>query len=644
MIKRKGRKNMSAIWGVISLRCEKIKNETEERMQSAYDNCKIDRFESIEKDNVLMGCGIQYFTKESRYEQLPMAEEDVFFTADVVLDNREELLEDLNIQQDAVITDGKILYYTYKKYGKKCLNKLRGAYAFVYYDKQENAIYAVSDTAGTRCLYYRYVDGVFRFSTLMEALWESGEKRKMNERWLVDFLALDNLVGLTESRETMYHGVYKLEPAQMLKITMTGIEKENYWNPAPKELKLKTDEEYKEKFIEVLGEAVRCLLRADKTAMFLSGGLDSSAIACFAAPELKKRGKKLYAFTSVPEQDYISEADSYYVTNESAAAKKTGEFLGNVENYWIELKTEDPWTAHGKIREALEIPYKSPRNMQWIIKGMEQAAEQGVRIMLEGSYGNVNISFGNPQVYFNTLLSKKRYISYFREMGYYAKNYGWTKKEKVKMLKKTAKIYYSRNKKEQKNVLGKAFIKKHIIEKYDLETKISEIYEERTENKMGSEANRRLMLDKLQLSYKGEINTKESLMTGVLSRDPCRDKRLIEFCMSLPMEQFCYHGVSRRLIRGHLEGIVPEHVIKGERYGRQSADMLLGVQKNWNNIYTEMKDIFLRNEKHDFVACDDALKELEKLNQDIMTCNEFDFVRIFYTAMLIETMEKNNLQ
>lgn len=630
---------MSAIWGVVSLRHEEIMDGTISRMQSAYDKYKIDRVESIEKDNVLMGCGIQYFTEESRYEKLPVVEDNVFYAADVVLDNREELLEDLNIQQETVIADGQILYYTYKKYGKKCLNKLRGAYAFVYYDKQENAIYVVSDAAGTRCLYYRYVDGMFSFSTVMEALWQPNEKRKMNERWLVDFLALDNLVGLTECKETMYEGIYKLEPAQILKITISGIEEENYWNPAPKELKLKTDEEYKEKFIELLGDSVRCLLRADKTAMFLSGGLDSSSIACFAAPELKKRGKKLYAFTSVPEQDYVSDASSYYVTNESTAAKKTGEFLGNVENYWIELKGEDPWSVREKIREGFEIPYKSPRNMQWIIKGMEEAAALGARIMLEGSYGNVNISFGNPQIYFNTLLSQKRFISYFSEMGYYAKNYGWSRKEKIKMLLKTAKIYYSRNKKEQKDVLGKAFIKKDIIEKYDLETRISELYETRTENKMDVKSNSKLMIDKLQLSYKGEINTKESLMTGVLSRDPCRDKRLIEFCMSLPVEQYCYRGVSRRLVREYLEGIVPEHVIKGERYGCQSADMLCGVRKKWNKIYSEMKDIFVRNQKHDFVECIDALKELERLNQNILACDSFDFIRLFYTSMLLETME-----
>ena len=634
---------MSAIWGAISLRNEEIAAGTKRRMQSAFDKYKIDRMESFEKDNVLLGCGIQYFTKESRNEQLPVAEENVFFTADVILDNRDELLEDLDIQQETVVSDGQILYLTYKKYGEEGLNNIRGAYAFVYYDKKENAIYVVADAMGTRCLYYRYVNGMFCFSTVMEALWQQGEKRKRNERWLIDFLALDNLVGLTECAETMYEGIYKLEPAQVLKITTAGIEKKIYWNPTPKELKLNSDEEYKQKFIEIFGDSVRCLLRAEKTAMFLSGGLDSSAIACFAAPELKKRGKQLYAFTSVPSKDYSSESDGYYITNESMAAKKTGEFLGNVVNYDIELNREGPWEVHDNIKKGLEVPYKSPRNIQWILEGMKKASEIEARIILEGGYGNVNISFGNPQIYFNTLLSQKRFISYFTEMGYYASNYGWSRKQKRNMLLKTAKIYYCRNKQAAKNVLGKAFIKSSAIQKYDLHSKISKLYETRAEDKMNVETNRKLMLDRLQLSHKGEINTKESLMTGVLSRDPCRDKRLNEFCMSLPIEQFCYHGISRRLVREYLEGIVPDHVIKKERYGCQSADMMLQVQKNWKTIYEDMREIFIRNEEHDFVDCDEALKELDRMNQNVMECEDFDFIRLFYTASLLESMEEYDL-
>lgn len=638
---------MSAIWGAISLKNRKIGKDTATRMKQAFEVYKIDRMEQIENENVVMGCGIQYFTKESKYEMLPTVEEHMFFTADVLLDNREELLKDLNMcgkQEAGRIPDGEILYEIYKKYGNECLNKLLGSYVFVYYDKMENTVYVVSDSTGTRCLYYRYEDGIFYFSSIMEALWKPQEKRRINERWVTDFLALDNLVGITECTETMYQGIYKVEPAHVLKITKQGIKKKCYWEPKPKELKLKSDAEYREKFIEIFKEAVCCLLRADKTAMMLSGGLDSSSIACFAAPELKKRGEILHAFTSVPDKEYVSDMDAYNVTDESEKARKTGEFLGNVENHFIELKGKDPWTAHYEIKKGLEIPYKSPQNLQWLIQGLKEAAELGARIVLEGGYGNVTISYGNPLTYLNTLLSKKKYISYIKEMNCFGRKHHWGRRQKLKIMLDTAKRYYAlEDGQDDESVLGKAYIKEEKIQELELEKRISNIYQKRIRNKMNGEKNREIMLDFIQCSHKGEIKTKESLMTGVLFRDPCMDKRLIEFCLSLPMEQYCYRGVTRRLVREYLEGIVPDHIIKVESYGCQSADMLLKVKQNWNIIYEEMSEIFKRNEANPIVNVKAAEKDLKWLGEDIMKRESFDFTRLFYTAMMLETIEEKEL-
>lgn len=635
---------MSAIWGAISLEGKEISKGTRVRMQQAYEIYKIDRIEDVQRENVMMGCGIQYFTKESRQEKLPISEEDCFFTADVVLDNRSELLEDLKLSEERVIPDGEILWRIYRKYGEECLNRLLGSYIFVVYDKKENTISVVSDATGTRCLYYRYEKGVFYFSTIIEALWNPGEKKKMNERWVMDFLALDNLVGITECTETMYQGIYKVEPAHFIKISKNGIEKKCYWDPKPKEIKLKSDAEYKQKMIDIFGEAVRCLLRADKTAMMLSGGLDSSSIACFAAPELKKRGETLHAFTSVPDKTYQSNMSAFNVTDESEKAKKTGEFLGNVENHLIELKGKDPWTSHYEIKKALEIPYKSPQNMQWLIQGLQEAEKLGARIVLEGGYGNVTISYGNPVTYLETLLFQKRFISYIKEINCFARKHQWGRRQKIKIMFSMAKRYYfAKEGGEKDSVLGKAYIKKEKIQEFMLEDRISKIYQKRTENRMDVEKNREIMLDRIQCSHKGEIKTKESLMTGVLFRDPCMDKRVIEFCISLPMEQYCYRGVTRRLVREYFSGIVPDHVIKDERYGCQSADMLWKLKQNWNVVYQEMNSIFEQNEDSTIVDTKAAEQDLKKIGENIMEQDNFDFIRLFYTSMMLETIREKEL-
>lgn len=634
---------MSAIWGAISMEGEEIPKETGARMKKAYQNYKIDRYEEVRQENVMIGCGIQYFTKESRFERVPIMEEDCFFAADVILDNRSELLEKLEILDQREISDGEILWKTYKKYGKECLNCLRGSYVFVVYDKKENTVSVISDATGTRCLYYRYEDGIFYFSTIIEALWKPGEKKKMNERWVTDFLALDNLVGITECTETMYQGIYKVEPAHMIKIRKSGIEKQCYWNPKPEILKLESDAEYRQKIIEVFGEAVRCLLRAEKTGMMLSGGLDSSSIACFAAPELKKRGETLHAFTSVPDTAYQSDMGAFNVTDESEKAKKTGKFLGNVENHLIELAGKDPWTAHYEIKKGLEIPYKSPQNLQWLIQGLQEAEKLGIRIVLEGGYGNVTISYGNPVSYLNTLLWQKRFLTYAKEISCFGEKYHWGKKEKLKVMFRMAKRYYFASKNEEGSVLGKAYIKKEKVRKFMVEERIAEIYQNRAAKRMDTETNRGIMLDRVQCSHKGEIKTKESLMTGVLFRDPCMDKRVIELCLSLPMEQYCYRGVTRRLVREYFEGIVPEHIIKDERYGCQSADMLWKLKQNWDVVYKEMNTIFEQNEESAFVDTKMAERDLKKMGENIMEQESFDFIRLFYTAMMLETMKEKGM-
>ena len=160
---------MSAIWGAIDMQGKGIPVSVQKMMRRAFDKCVIDRYEEICFNNVYMGCGIQYFVPEAKKEQLPLREEGVFFTADVVLDNREELCNRLELSKEERynMPDGRILFEMYRRFGKTCLNELLGAYTFVWYDWEKNQIELVLDAVGNRCLYYRLVDSILYFSSLM---------------------------------------------------------------------------------------------------------------------------------------------------------------------------------------------------------------------------------------------------------------------------------------------------------------------------------------------------------------------------------------------------------------------------------------------------------------------------------------------
>lgn len=90
---------MSAIWGIISWDAPLPQNIKEQMQLPFQKKCKIDRYSSVQKDTVFMGCGIQYLTDESLSEVLPYTSgsPDFFMTADCLLDNREELLSLLQL-------------------------------------------------------------------------------------------------------------------------------------------------------------------------------------------------------------------------------------------------------------------------------------------------------------------------------------------------------------------------------------------------------------------------------------------------------------------------------------------------------------------------------------------------------------------
>ena len=178
---------MSAIWGIVAQDEIIDVKQKEEIMRKSYSHCVIDRTEYYANNEVALGCGIQYFTPEARMEILPVVneEDEIYFTADVVLDNREELLKCLGISSDdKSISDGKILYEMFHKYKENCLNDILGAYSFVYIDQKKKEIYLVADSTGTRSLHYLKKGNEVYFSTLIEPIVQATGPKELNERWI----------------------------------------------------------------------------------------------------------------------------------------------------------------------------------------------------------------------------------------------------------------------------------------------------------------------------------------------------------------------------------------------------------------------------------------------------------------------------
>lgn len=634
---------MSAIWGAIDLKGNSINKDVCEQMRRAFDRCVIDRYEEYFDEDVYMGCGIQYFTPEARVEKMPIHKRNIYYTADVVLDNRETLCKRLGIslQQNKMMADGEILYQYHEKYGKNGLNDPLGAYTYIWYDKSQRKIELVLDAVGNRCVYYRLVGDVFYFSSLLEPLTQV-TGTELNDRWLVDFLAMDHLYMINETEETPYKDIYRIAPAQYISVQEGKIEKEIYWKPYEnlKEYRYHSDNEYKEQFRTLWKEAVESTMRTDtETSILLSGGLDSTAVTSIAAPYLKKQGKKLYSYTSVPMQGYLADNSGYYIEDETEDVEKTAKFYGNIETSYIDLDGRNPWELATEEMKEIEMPYKSIQNFLWIADAMRKAYQKGSRMMLTGSYGNTTISYTVLNVYMNTLFQNGRFISLLKEVNSFSKTMKFSRKYALKTIWKESKAVY----KEDKRPYNKSYVKKPLADIFRADERAYNIGRMALEKSKNYDKHRENFTFSLALRQIGEIETKHSLSTGVLLRDPTKDKRIIEFCIHLPMEQFCKNGVDRRLVKVYLKDIMPQHVLRYNKQGKQSADLHYRFEKNWKQIRVKWIELYQQFENSQYVECRKAIKELQD-KAEIEDYSSFDLVRHMYTLLLLQyEFQKKNL-
>lgn len=633
---------MSAIWGAINIKGKSISKDKINILHSAFDKCVIDRYEEKSYENAYMGCGIQYFVPEAENEELPIIDDDIFFVADVVLDNREELINKYNIdiKDRENIPDGKLLYEIYKEHGKNCLNDLLGAYTFVVYNRKENKIDVVLDAVGNRCLYYRMVNDVFYFSSLIEPLAKISLPVTNNDRWYTDFLAMDYLTMFTEAEETPIKEICRIAPAQYMKIDEKGIKKEIYWNVFNdfKEYNFSSDDKYKKLFNEVWERAVKGTMRANgNTSILLSGGYDSTAVAAVAAPWLNKQGKKLFSYTSVPMKGYKVKNKGFDVEDEMEDVEETARFYGNIVTDYIDLDGKNAWEILKKEYEYMEMPFKSIQNFMWIKEAAKRAYNNNSRLLLTGSYGNITISFSDLHIYLSTLLSEKKYITLLKEIKAFSKSIGFSGRYVLKKIYKDSKDNYKVN----ENIYRNSFVNRELAELLKANERLANEERIQFEASRDYEVRRKMMVHMIALRQIGEVETKNSLATGVLLRDPTKDKRVLEFCARLPIEQYCKKGLERRLIKVYLKDIMPPHVIDIRKKGKQSADLQYRFSVDWEKTKEEWiseYDTYSQSKYVDIISAKKQLLEKKAIEE----YSSYDLTRHMYTMLVLyyEKMQK----
>ncbi|NSB16569.1 asparagine synthase-related protein [Clostridium beijerinckii] len=627
-----------AICGIINTDEKSIHRFSENNMIDSLKIYKLDNIRTINKNNIFMGCGLLEIEQDSKNEVLPFWDKakGLLIVADACIYNKKELCALLDIKKSG-ITDGQIILLAYEKWNEECPKYLIGDFAFVIYDEKEDKVFCVKDHMGSRSLYYSYENGIFSFSTVIEPL-KSG--KKLNERWICDFLAMKSVVHQFEPEETIYSNIYQVMPATAIVIRDNKITKYKYWNPLINEnvLKLKSDDEYISEFKKIFFEAVNCRLDSDKEiSIMLSGGLDSTSVACIAGRKLKNKGQKLVSYTSIPMEGYKDNTSKYRFANESEYVDSLKDVIDNLEINYCKSEKKDSVSDIKRFTRILEQPYKTFQNIFWVDEIMDKVEKRNSKVLLTGQYGNFSISYGDFLVHIKTLLESKHFYKVIKEIYECSKLYNQSMLTTSKCIIRAFREYKNIRKISSiKKKYEHSPLKLDLIDKWDIDNRIEK-------SRYGSinlkckniKEYRQDFLDPVMLTQIGNIESKLSLSHGIVQRDPTKDKRVVEFCLSLPAEQFVRNGQERILIKRAMKGILPDKIrFNFLTKGLQSADWLQRLQPRYNYICNELEAAIKDKKSNKYLDTEKLKKQLKCLKYNSTHNRSMDMKMIITSLTL----------
>jgi asparagine synthase (glutamine-hydrolysing) len=295
---------MSAIFGIINKRGGAVAIDCMNQMLSAIKHRSVDGNNIWSNDNVSLGHCLLKIYPQQEFEKQPLSIQSCCITADARLDNREQLASLLKINNRPLreTTDPEIIILAYKQWGEECVNYLDGEFAFVIWDLENHKLFAAVDKIGFRPLFYYDSPELFIFcSEIKGVVAAKPNPNYFNEDSLVEYFYRKGAPNNTFNQE-----IFSLCGGNVLSLKDDRLTIRKYWNLTKTgTFSFKKDEEWYECARELIYKAVEKRLNPNiTTGITLSGGLDSTAIACILSDILKKKNKPLYAFSSVLPIDY----------------------------------------------------------------------------------------------------------------------------------------------------------------------------------------------------------------------------------------------------------------------------------------------------------------------------------------------------
>jgi asparagine synthase (glutamine-hydrolysing) len=461
------------------------------------------------------------------------------------IDNREDIVVSLGSHWSTA-DDEALLLNAYAKWGVGCLEHLCGDFAFILWDGQTQRLLAVRDQMGVHPLHYTFDGQSLVIASRIGPLFRATHlAREVHKPMVADYLVNN----WTNPRETLFRRVWRVPAAHALQYDRAASAPKvwRYWNvQADPPIRYRLDEDYVERFRELLRQAVQSRVRgSQKVGVLLSGGLDSSTVACIASDAIggsvQRRQGRLDTFTAV--YDEFPDIDERRYVDALVAR-------GGLRSHYV--LADELWTLRNDARRgAWDEPFENAFDS--LMRGMlTRVKHEHVDVLLTGGFGDELIE-GNLY-YLHDLLVARRWAAFSQELEH------WPRWRRPKLIQRYAVApLLGRSLDSRYSLSVPSWVRHEFASQTNMRARMQAACPPKRFGRPSQQ------LDFAWIDYFSRLTMMlwmqaEGVRHEVDLRHPYLDSRLIDFLMRIPSWQKRRDPAAKGLLRAAMKGSMPSVV------------------------------------------------------------------------------------
>jgi len=431
-------------------------------------------------------------------------------------------------------TDTEVLLTAYQQWGKDCLHRLNGMWAFVIYNKQSGEIFGARDRFGIKPFYYQHTDNQFLFASEIPPILKiSKEKPQADMQSVFDYLAF-NRTDQTEA--TFFNKIKKLQHGHCFTINNSGLKISQWYNLRDN---LKAPFISADEFREYFNSSIQLRLRSDvPVGVCLSGGIDSSSITSTLLKVFDK--KDLHTFSAIYAAGQSGD-ESQFIHIYDAQLKNMHLIKPTANSLFEDLNDFVRCHAEPLPSTGIYAQYK-----------VMQLAAKNVVVTLDGQGADEELAgyhyfYG---FYFKDLLKRLKIWHLLKEIYYYMINH-----HSLFGLMTFAYFLLPKKMRTELRVSKAGYIKPKFADEWQVSNSIAG-------NLYGSASLHDALLNHFEykLEHLLKWEDRNSMHFSLEARVPFLDYRLVEKIMSTPAELLINKGMTKYLLREAMRETLPEAI------------------------------------------------------------------------------------